>query len=357
MVRTTLVVALLCGASGCSDLPEVQYHREGFDLAVEFDHPVCEGTLAAMEERVELVAHETDRLRDTPMTIYWLEGELERICPRPTSGCFIPGTQIVASTGGSLHHEIVHAVMNTRGSNPFAEEGLAEVLSGVAAYRPADDRGNPLSSFGLSRKDARDGEVDYDRAAHFMHFVRREAGERTIAALTDAIDRDDSPAQITEMLERELERSAAEIEAEYAEAPVFFPSSRVTETASLGEIDLTAGVDLPLDCGDASTLGPLSEDDGGMYHVRRIATDGRVEGTLYFAADPGVRASLFREADPNGKWIQNWWAPEPHMDEERIDLRPGERVWVSLNPADHWLLMIRSSDSDTVKNARLHLAR
>lgn len=356
MVRACVVAASLLGAVGCSELPEVQYHREGFDLAVEFDHPVCEGTLRAMEERVQLVAQETDRRKDTPMTIYWLSGELERICPRPAAGCFIPGTQIVASTSGSLHHEIVHAVMNTRGSNPFAEEGLAEVLSGVAAYQPADQRGDPLSSFGLSRKDARHGEVDYDRAAHFMHYVRGEGGEHAVAALTDAIDRDDGPAQIVEMLERELRRSAADIEADYAQAPVFYPSSRAMETEPIDAFELAAGVNLPLDCSHESTFGPLSEDSGGMYHLLRLESEARLEGTLFFVADPGVRATLFREVDPKGRWVQNWWAPRPDLDEDHIDLRGGERIRVSLDPAEHWLLMVRSSDASTAKSAAIQLA-
>ncbi len=113
MVKRFALILGLLGSTGCSELPEVEYHRAGFDLAVEFDHPVCEGTLLGMEDRVQRVERETGMGHETPMTIYWLTGELERICPRPTSGCFIPGTQIVASTGRSLHHEIVHAVLNT----------------------------------------------------------------------------------------------------------------------------------------------------------------------------------------------------------------------------------------------------
>jgi|GEM_PF-1837080 len=348
LVATLLTVA-------CSELPEVQYHREGFDLAVEFDHPVCEGTLLAMEERVAIVERETDMDHDTFMTIYWLSGNLDRVCPRDVSGCFIPGTQVVASTGRSLHHEIVHAVLNTRGSNPFTEEGMAEVLSGVAAFQDVDERAHPLEALSLTSKDAREGSVDYHRAAHFMHFVRAEAGEEAMAALADAVDRGDGPGRIVSVLEQQLGRAAPEIEDAYAKAPRFYPSGRAEETPGLSLFDFTAGINVSLNCHHEATFGPISEDAGGMYHLLRIEGDAPIRGTLFFNADRGVRASLFREVDPDGEWVQDWWHPAPGLDDERIDLRGGERAFVSLDPADHWLLMVRSGDADRPKGASLRL--
>ena len=345
----------MMAVSGCSELPEVQYHREGFDLAVEFEHPVCEGTLLAMEERVMRVGKETDRHQDVPMTIYWLDGDLERICPRPTSGCFIPGTHIVASTGGSLHHEIVHAVMNTRGANPYAEEGLAEVLSGVAAYRDPQRRDDPFQPFSSTRKDAREGEVDYDRAAHFVHFVRSQADTDAVAALADAIDRDDSPAKIVDLMERHLDRSASEIEADYAEAPDFYPSIRAEETEPITAFDLVTGINVSLDCNHPETFGPLSEQSGGMYHLLRIELDAPLRGTVFFQADAGVRATFFREVDPDGRWVQDWWNPVPWLDEGHVDLRGGEQASIELDPTEHWLLMVRASDSEKAKGAGLRL--
>ncbi len=348
-------MAMVTLCAGCSELPEVQYHRDGFDLAVEFEHPVCEGTLLAMEDRVRRVERETDRRRDAPMTIYWLAGELERICPRPVSGCFIPGTQIVASTGASLHHEIVHAVLNTRGSNPFAEEGLAEVLSGVAAFQSPAERVHPLRALSATRKDAREGDIDYDRAAHFMHFVRTQSGEETVAALADAIDRDDAPERFVSLLEQQFALSAAEIEHAYAEAPAFYPSGRAAETEPVTSFDLIAGINLALDCHHPSTFGPLSEDDGGMFHLLRVVVDEPVEGTLVFEADGGVRASLFHEVDPDGAWVQDWWRPRPRLDPGRTELRGGERAQVSLDPSTPMLLMVRASASDQTRAARLRL--
>ncbi len=354
MVRATLMMfAVAC--AGCSELPPIQYEREGFDLAVEFEHPVCEGTLLAMEDRVRRVERETAMQRDTPMTIYWLAGDLERICPRPTSGCFIPGTQIVASRGASLHHEIVHAVLNTRGSNPFAEEGLAEVLSGVAAFQNPAERLHPLDALRSTRKDAREGEIDYDRAAHFMHFVRSETGEETVAALAEAIDRGDAPERFVSLLEQQFALPAAELEQAYSDAPAFYPSGRAEETEPVNDFDLAVGVNLSLDCLQDETFGPLSEEDGGMYHLLRIEAQGQLEGTMVFQADPGVRASLFREADPEGEWVQDWWRPRPGLDPDRVELRGGERVQVSLDPSEHWLLMVRSSESDRTRGAHLRL--
>lgn len=353
-MKRALFLAALCGAAGCSELPEVEYHRDGFDLAVEFDHPVCEGTLLAMEDRVNLVERETGMDHETPMLIYWLAGELERICPRPVSGCFIPGTQIVASTGRSLHHEIVHAVLNTRGSNPFAEEGLAEALSGVAVHQSVGERRNPLEALGQTRKDARAGNLDYDQAAHFMHFVRSESGPRTIASLADAIDRGDSPDRFVSLLEREFGLTGQEIERAYAKAPDFYAGGS-SDGDTVGEFGLVAGINLSLDCKHEATFGPISEDYGGMYHLLRIDSGDVIEGTLKFTADPGVQVSLFREVDPEGAWVQDWWSPDPGLDPAHLDLEPGQQANVRFSPGNHWLLMVRSRDSSAPKGAHLQL--
>ncbi len=353
----TWMAITLAACAGCSELPEVQYHRDGFDLAVEFEHPVCEGTLHGMERRAQAVARETGVAQSDTMTIYWLAGELERICPRPTSGCFIPGTKIIAATGPSLHHEIVHAVLNTRGSVPYAEEGLAEVLSGQAVYYNPDFNDRPLRDLGQTRRDAREGGIDYVRAAHFMHFVRREVGEDGVRELAAAMDGGDAPRRFVDILERHFEMSAPDIERAYARSDSFYPSVRFEEADPITAFDLSSGVNLSLDCASKFTMGPPSAESAGMFRLRRIEGDERIEGTLAFEGEGSVRAVLFRAVDPRGRWVQDWWRPVPKRDEKRIELRPGDRVSVDLDLREGWMVLVRSADPSEPLLAGLQVFR
>ncbi|MEM6992707.1 MAG: hypothetical protein AAF721_19490 [Myxococcota bacterium] len=40
---------------GCGELPAVQYETDRLQIAVDFDAPLCEGTLAALDEHVSRV--------------------------------------------------------------------------------------------------------------------------------------------------------------------------------------------------------------------------------------------------------------------------------------------------------------
>ncbi len=341
------------GLAGCADLPEISYERAGFSLAVEFDQPVCEGTLRAMERRIEHVEATADVHNDVPMTIYWLTSDLQRVCPRPTSGCFIPGTRIVAAEQPSIHHEIVHAVLNTRGSNPFAEEGLAELLSGAPARYDSNLGDRPLRSLSLSPKDARQGDVDYVRAAHFMHFVRREAGDAAVADLASAIDRGLSPGRFVDTLEQHFGVPGSEIERAYAFSDVFFPSQLSEETDPVTPFELTSGMDVSLDCDSPRTFGPIVDDEPGMVQLRRLADGPILHGNLMFFADDDVDAVLFRETDPFDDWVQDWWMPRPGLDEARIVLQPGQTARVHLDPQEGWLIMVRRRGSTASARAKL----
>lgn len=348
---------LLASTMACSELPEVAYEREGFALAVEFEQPVCEGTLRGMEQRVAMVERTTGIEQSSPMTIYWLAGELERICPRPASGCFIPGTMIIAATGPSLHHEIVHAVMNTRGSVPYAEEGLAEVLSGQAVYYNPDFNDRPLRDLGQTRKDAREGAIDYVRAAHFMHFVREQVGEDGVRDLAAAIDAGNAPRRFVDILERHFEMEAEDIERAYARSGSFYPSVRFEEAEPITAFDLSSGVNLSLDCASKFTMGPPSAASAGMFRLRRIEGDERVRGTLAFEGEGDVGAVLFRAVDPGGRWVQDWWRPVPRLDDKRIELRPGDRVSVDLDLREGWMVLARTDDPSELLFAGLQVFR
>lgn len=347
------LTALLLG--GCAELPEVSIHRDGFDLAVEFDHRVCEGTLHAMEERIDLVEAQSGTQLDQPMTIYWLQDRVDRICPRPVSGCFIPGTRIVAATQPSIHHEIVHAVLDTRGGNPFVEEGLAEVLSGASAYHRVHRDDDLLASLRTSPRDAWGGRLDYMQAAHFMHFVRERAGLEAVTELSTAIDHGDAPQRYVQLFERAFDEPAKAIEDAYLEAPRFYPSTLATRDNTLTEFDLLAGARVDLNCGEEDTMGPRRADRPGMFQLRRIAPEESMRGTLYFEGTEGTTAELFREVDPAGEWVQQWWSPAPWADPARIELKPGEHAQVELEAGVGWLLMVRSGSPDAPASGHVQL--
>ncbi len=216
------------------------------------------------------------------------------------------------------------------------------------------ERRSPLRELSQTPKDARHGDLDYDQAAHFMHFVRTESGEDTVAALAAAIDRGDSPDRFVSLLERQFALSGEEIERAYAKAPDFYAGGS-SEAESITDFDLIVGTNVSLDCNHEATFGPISEEDGGMYHLLRIESDEVIEGTLQLNADPGVRVSLFREVDPDGKWVQDWWRPDPGLDPIHLRLRHGAQAHIRLLPESHWLLMVQAADATEAKGAYLRL--
>jgi hypothetical protein len=330
-------------ASACGGLPLFEYQTERLMLATSFDEPICEGTLEALDNHVVGVEEGLGRPKNAdPILVYWLD-DVEEHCGKGRGGCFYPGTRVLFSTGASITHEIVHAVLDSTAHTYFAEEGIAEIYSGVDAYyRPDPDDGALADRLELSRSAYRDGKLDYAAAAHFMRYVHDSQGDLAMRDIAEVIAKGGSTGDITRSIENAFGASIDEIEGDYFEnAPSYFRGFAADEVERID--NLAKGHEVHLECDEEGTRGPLGIEGGGLYEVRRIKVERGGIATFAVTGDDGGWVTLF---DPNASrgLVTNWSAPDSSVDPDATTLRPGEVADVDLDPGTY--LMVFGADSD-----------
>ena len=281
--------------AACQDVPEVAYETEHFEVAPDFDHPVCAGTLAHFED--QLTFAEAALSRTVPhgqrIRFYWITGELNAWCSSRAIGCYYPGTRVIIGTGESASHEIIHAVLNAEGqTNLFLEEALAELYSGVGVSHRADsgNHRDPSEMLWLSPAEYRFGVLDYEVASHFMAYVHTEYGAGAIRRLADVVVTGAGPPELEQAFERFTTLDFASFEAKYKqESRTYYPGLR---DADIAEITNERWRDVSLRCGADTTFGPLPDASPGMYRSLRLELDepGFVEVELRAPED--VRATF-----------------------------------------------------------------
>lgn len=272
------IASALLGGLACNEVPEVAYQTEHFDVAPDFDHPICAGTLQRFEDHLAFV--ESALSRPIPhgerIRFYWITGDLDSWCSDRAVGCYYPGTRVIIGTGASAPHEIVHAVLNAESqTNLFLEEALAELYSGVGAYRPrsARDQGpTPDELLWLSLSDYRFGELDYGVAKHYASFLRARFGQGTIREIANVVTTGAGPPDLERAFERRTGLSVAELDQDYVDnAQTWYSGLRDHEVV---EIDgKPTWIDASLRCDEATTLGPLWDGRPGMYRTFRLELD------------------------------------------------------------------------------------
>lgn len=337
--------------AACSELPELSYTTDRLRVGAAFDEPICEGTLKAFDDHVggveDALGQPTNR---DPIVVYWLD-DVTDYCGKNRGGCFFPGTRVLFSTGPSITHELVHAVLDSTAHTYFVEEGIAEIYSGVDVfYDPTRDDGSLASRLSLSRSAYRDGKLDYASAAHFMRYVLETEGELAMRDLADVIASGGSTKAITAAIEASFDSTMDEIEEAYfRDAPSYFRGFSAAEVPTLTE--MWEGREVHLECDDDDTRGPLGRGNGGLYQVRRVAVDRGGEATFSVDGDSGGWVTLF---DPNARRgiVTNWAMPDSEVDPAGITLRPGERATVQLDPGTY-LLVYGADVDDTEVSASL----
>jgi hypothetical protein len=329
--------------AACSELPEIHYATDRLRIGAAFDEPICEGTLKALDDHVGGVEDALGRPTNAdPIIVYWLD-DVSDFCGKNRGGCFFPGTRVLFSTGPSITHELVHAVLDSTSHTYFVEEGIAEIYSGVDVfYNPTPEDGSLASRLSLSRGAYRDGKLDYASAAHFMRYVLEERGDLAMRDLADVIARGGSTGAITDAIEASFNSTTAEIEDQYfANAPTYFRGFSAHEVVQLSE--LWEGREVSLDCDDDETRGPLGQGSGGMYQVRRVAVERGGAATFAVDGDSGGWVTLF---DPNTYrgLVTNWAMPDAEVDPNAVTLRPGEQRSVTLVPGTY--LLVYGADVD-----------
>jgi hypothetical protein len=276
--RSILGLALLGCALACTEIPAVAYETEHFEIAPDFDHPICAGTLAHFEAHLGFV--ESELARSIPfgerIRFYWITEDLDSWCSRRASGCYYPGTRVIVGDGGSVSHEIVHAVLNAEAqTNYFLEEAIAELYSGVGAYQYSgfEDRPTPGELIWLSPSDYAFGELDYAVAGHFMAYIEAEFGSSSTRALASVVVSAAGPPELEQAFERFTGVSFEQLEQDYAEHGRRF--YRGLHELDIEPITDDRWMDVSLRCDSAQTFGPLPDDAAtpGMYRSLRLVLD------------------------------------------------------------------------------------
>ncbi len=284
-----------------------------------------------------------------PILIYWLD-DVDDQCGEGRSGCFFPGTRVVFSTGDSITHEVVHAVLDSTATTYFVEEGLAEMFSGVDVYHntAADDLTDLAARLRLGRSDYRAGRLDYAAAAHFMRYVFDEKGDFAMRRLADVIIRGGSEKAITGLLETLFDANVEQIQADYIRKARRYYRGFGAEGIDRAS-GLHAGYDVHLDCDDGElTHGPLTTGEAGVYTVRRVSVTRSHVATISVEGDADAWVSLFDPTSRHGS-VTNWSIPDARVDPNAITLRAGQSIRRRLEPGTYLAVFAASGDDSDVR--------
>jgi hypothetical protein len=329
--------------TACSELPEVAYETERFEIAPDFDYPICAGTLEYLDGHLgwveDAVNHELPR--DERVRFYWITEDIGQWCRGDAQGCYFPGTRVIFASGASVTHEMVHAVLDAEAqTNLFFEEGLAEHYSGVGVrYRGRRSGEFDLAeTVWLSARGYRRGELDYALAAHFIAFVEAEFGHGAVQRITNAVVAGVGPEELERELEKHTHMSFEQLGELYAErARKRYAGLRDRDVP---ELAWSYSVDVSLRCDDASTFGPLPDGSPGMYRTLRVElSEPRVVDLDLWGPDT-LRLELIdlareREAGP----VLDVFHPQPGGAVEHPRMVGGDQARWELRAGTHLLLI------------------
>lgn len=343
MLRCFQVLVSIATITACNPLPEIGYETDRLRIATDFDDRICDATLQAFDDHVasveDVLATPT---RKDPIVVYWLD-DVTDYCGEGRYGCFFPGTRVLFSTGPSITHEIVHAVLDSTARTYFVEEGMAEMLSGVDVwYRPDPKHDNPANELRLTPSAYRDGKLDYAAAAHFMRFVYDTEGDIAMRALADTIIDGGDAHAIEGTLEHAFEAPIEEIEERYFGQSHTYYRGFAAQEIALAE-ELSAGLDMRLDCDDGETRGPLISGGGGLYRVRQVKIKRGGLADIEVDGDSDGWIDFFDPTSSRGI-VTNWAMPRADVDPHALHLVAGDRVKHQLEPGTY--LAVFGADSD-----------
>jgi len=335
--------ALLCA---CPTAPEVAYETEHFEIAPDFDYPVCAGTLAHFESHLDFV--ESSLARSVPfgqrIRFYWITQDLDSWCSERALGCYYPGTSVIIGTGESITHEIVHAVLNAEAqTNFFLEEGLAELYSGIGAYHRDVDgsRPDPHDLLWISPTDYRFGELDYAVAAHFMTYVQRRFGSGPTRGIANVVVTAAGPPDLERTFERFTSVGFEELEREWSDyAPSYYRGLRDRAVPELLDARYR---DVSLRCDRDDTYGPLPDTSPGMYRSLRLELDEpeTIDVDLRAPADVELQIVDIRR-ELGARFVVNFHHPKLSGKREHPIVHGGETGSFQLRAGTHLLVISRA---------------
>jgi hypothetical protein len=332
---------------GCREIPEVAYETEHFEIAPDFDHPICQGTLTYFEDHLRFVESALGRSVpfDERIRFYWITQGIDSWCSERALGCYYPGTRVIISSGDSASHEIVHAVLNAEArTNFFLEEALAEVFSGTGAYRRprVDGRASPGDLLWLSPTDYRFGELDYAVANHFMAYVHTTFGSSSTRGIADVVVTGAGPPDLERVFERFTGTDFDAIEADYLDtANNYYPGLRDRDVTAVVN---SRWLDVSLRCDRDGTYGPLPDASPGMYRTLRVELGEPTVVDFELLAPSDVRLTVLDvRAERGAGRVLDFFHPRPTGAFEHPIVQGGERRSFALRAGTHLLLIERAS--------------
>ncbi len=263
--------------AACHDLPEVSVTTPHFEIAPDFDSPICRGTTESLERHLEYVESalwstlgEGERIR-----YYWLTSDIAPWCGDGRTGCYFPGTRVVVAGASSIYHELVHVVLDAEaGSNFFAEEAISGLYSGIGVdYRAeSGERPSPSDLLNLTQAEYQDGELDYVVASHFLNYVHRSRGRSGVRSIARAVRSGESASHVKMLFEAIFKTEFSRIETLWeTRAPRRYAGLRERNVARIEANQ--ASFSLDLNCDSPDTHGPLVDGAPGMYRTVKLHLD------------------------------------------------------------------------------------
>ena len=337
----------------------MRYETDRLEIAPEFSHPICAGTLDSLDAHVKDVERSLmGTVTRDPLRIYWMTDGIAGFCRDGSSGCFFPGTRVLFAHGPSIAHEVVHAVLDSGGETYFVEEGMAEVFSGSGVFFDATAREGSLSDgLALSRSDYRNGALDYASAAHFVRWVQTAKGFPGMLRLAKDVGDDANGARLRRTIEDMFETSLDQVEVQYREsAPRVYRSLYDDRIPVNGGSAATRGIERELDCESPKTHGPLWDDSPGMFRTEWLEIPATNRWRLEMTSDTDdAWVVLFNPyARPHRRSVTPWMVPDPSIDPGAIRLDPGTPHTQTLSQGRYMVLFV-STDPATPSTLSLRL--
>lgn len=283
-----VVGAALLG--GCEPEPPAVTTVQGrFEIAPDFEGPICAGNLAHMEERLAWLEQALGLAAPETIRFHWLTGD-NPFC-QGHGACAGGGT--IYGPWASFDHELVHVVLSSLGrAHPFLEEGMAVAFSEDLAL----DRLLPSQWLDDKPSDFEgvDNQEFYATAGHFVRFLHDVYGVEKLIALYRRSDYYDGPAGFREDFLAVYGVSFDDIEAAYVDtAWVVYPPPYGCPEPDLEWDGAVFGADLELDCEDPRVV---RNDDSYMERVATLELPSPRSGLIRVDGAPQLLVRSCRAA-------------------------------------------------------------
>ncbi|MDC0720683.1 hypothetical protein [Nannocystis bainbridge] len=284
------MAGLLVVGGGCRDRerPPIVWAGEHVQVGTDLDLDAwCPGTLTLLDSHTALLKEMFDAPADHVVTYYLYPSPIsDRICPKPSTACYLPDEGAAVTTDLFNLHEIVHAVQWAHGGMPHVfDEGAATYWGGRGHGAGAEDaRGLQFRSLIDNAWSEGLGSRGYWLAAKFTSYLIHANGLESYVALLKATSWDQSRANFEKTFDQAmgmtLDDAISDYEAElewwYCDAPAtqywFHGCAQPGDVLPTGE---TTHFDLDISCADPEVVGPSSHasPDGTLRIWRDITLE------------------------------------------------------------------------------------